>query len=242
MRLTDWRAWQASATRTAHDSRVDITPSPRAEQVPAMQRRRLSPVGQACCKLLFALDPDADLPIIHASRHGDTGKILALLDAATQSDEALSPARFSLSVHNAVLGMYSITGKSRQPLEALAACGHEFEALMSEALGYLSEREEVIVLFSDIAAPEAFLHHGDYPACASAVALRLSRRSDDDSAWTLSATPADSLSGSAPTPLEVITWLEQAGAETLVCRRQQWQLNTASSRPSSTPFSSPRAD
>lgn len=225
MRLTDWRAWQASATRTAHDSRVDITPSPRAEQVPAMQRRRLSPVGQACCKLLFALDPDADLPIIHASRHGDTGKILALLDAATQSDEALSPARFSLSVHNAVLGMYSITGKSHQPLEALAACGNEFEALMSEALGYLSEREDVIVLFSDIAAPEAFLHHGDYPACASAVALRLSRSSDDDSAWTLSATPGETLTDSAPTPLEVIAWLEQAGSETLACRRHHWQLS-----------------
>jgi hypothetical protein len=94
MRLTDWRAWQASATRTTHDGRTDITPSPRAEQVPAMLRRRLSPVGQACCKLLFTLDPKGDLPIIHASRHGDTSKILALLDSATQPQEALSPARF----------------------------------------------------------------------------------------------------------------------------------------------------
>ncbi|MDH2372914.1 beta-ketoacyl synthase chain length factor [Cobetia sp. 3AK] len=225
MRLTDWRAWQASATRTTHDGRTDITPSPRAEQVPAILRRRLSPVGQACCKLLFTLDPEGDLPIIHASRHGDTSKILALLDSATQPQEALSPARFSLSVHNAILGMYSITRQSHQPLEALAACGDEFDALMSEALGYLGEREEVIVLFSDIAAPEAFQHHGDYPEHASAVAMRLSRTSPE--APRLAALPVDAEEPArhAPTPIEVIEWLEAAGQTPLVCRRQAWQLN-----------------
>lgn len=234
MHLTDWRAWQASATRTAHDSRVEITPTPRAEQVPAMLRRRLSSVGQACCTLLSALDPHANLPVIHASRHGDTTRILALLDAATQPDEALSPARFSLSVHNAILGLYSIVSQSHQPLEAVAACGDEFEAMMSEALGYLTERDEVIVLFSDIAAPDAFIHHGDYPAHASAVAMRLSRSTVTDiGSAELSASPVSPAasqtthSPNAPTPLEVIHWLEQAEhlpEATLTCRRQHWQL------------------
>ncbi|WP_158774577.1 beta-ketoacyl synthase chain length factor [Cobetia sp. L2A1] len=230
MHLTDWRAWQASATRTAHDSRVEITPTPRAEQVPAMLRRRLSSVGQACCTLLSVLDPHANLPVIHASRHGDTTKILALLDAATQPDEALSPARFSLSVHNAILGLYSIASQSHQPLEAVAACGNEFEAMMSEARGYLTERDEVIVLFSDIAAPDAFLHHGNYPAHASAVAMRLSRTTTAGiNSAALSAHAARQVTHQdAPSPLEVIHWLEQAEhlpEATLACRRQHWQLS-----------------
>lgn len=119
-------------------------------------------------------------------------------------EQPLSPARFSMSVHNAVLGVYSIAHNHRQPLQALGACGHEFDALLTEAEGYLDAgHSSVVIVFSEGELPVTYHDHTRHPGQACAVGLRLSRQQGDGPrlAATRMDTPAE------PTPLEIIRWL-----------------------------------
>lgn len=202
LRISDWRAW------CAHDDH-DMIPSrrgillPIGSTLPRLLKRRLDAAGRATCDILHALVPHDGCPLIHASRHGDVAHTLSMLESLAQ-DIPLSPARFSMSVHNAVLGVYSIAHDHRQPLQALGACGHELDALLTEAEGYLDAgHDNVVIVFSEGELPDTYHGYTPHPGQACAVGLRLSRRVGDGPhlAATRPETPAE------PTPLEVIRWL-----------------------------------
>lgn len=197
--ISDWHAWCASETQCA---RQKIS-SPVGSTLPRLLRRRLDEVGRASCDILHALTPAHGCPLIHASRHGDVAHTLPMLESLAQ-DIPLSPARFSMSVHNAVLGVYSIAHDHRQPLQALGACGHEFDALLTEAQGYLDAgHASVVILFSEGELPETYRGHTPHPGTACAVGLRLSRQASDGPRLAANPlkTPAE------PTPLDIIRWL-----------------------------------
>lgn len=201
LRLEDWRAWSANSMSCAGDSRHDISACPSISKLPAMLRRRLDSAGRATCEILSTLDPEASCPLIHASRHGDATHTLEMLEALARG-EPISPARFSMSVHNAVLGVHSIATQHHRPLQALGACGHEFDALLYEAQGYLMEgHAAVIVAFSEGALPSAYHGYTESPASPCAVGLRLTQGPGK----TLVA--SDTPQPARPTPLDVIAWL-----------------------------------
>ncbi|HET8792023.1 MAG TPA: beta-ketoacyl synthase chain length factor [Modicisalibacter sp.] len=224
--LQDWRAWQpgrASHADSHDDPRLSVAERPKGASVPAMLRRRLNDMGRAVCDMLTELDPGAECVLLHASRHGDGERTLEMLyDLAEESP--LSPARFSLSVHNAILGVHSIASDNRRSLQAVAASGGEWAALLSEARGYLADGEtQVIAVFSDAPVPARFTDHVAMPAEAAAVALRLSCHSGR----TIEAQPASHASfkqANEPQPSDVIGWL--LGEAPLVCpvRRISWSL------------------
>ncbi|EWG98961.1 hypothetical protein Q427_27645 [Halomonas sp. BC04] len=183
-----------------------------------MLRRRLDAAGRATCEILATLDPGSDFPLVHASRHGDTTHTLSMLEALELGDP-LSPTRFSMSVHNAVLGVHSIARQHHRPIQALGACGDEFDALLHEALGYLVEgHQAVVAVFSEGPLPSAYDGCTEHPGTACAVGMRL----------TL--TPgrrlmaSDSVHTAHPTPLEVISWLN--GDVSYLDGRQRWQLES----------------
>lgn len=202
--ISDWRAWCASETQCA--SLQQSISSPVGSTLPGLLRRRVDAAGRATCDILHALAPVDGCPLIHASRHGDVAHTLAMLESLAE-EQPLSPARFSMSVHNAVLGVYSIAHNHRQPLQALGACGHEFDALLSEAEGYLDAgHPNVVIVFSEGELPALYHDHTRHPGHACAVGLRLSRQQGDGP--RLAATRLDA--PAEPTPLEIIRWL--AGA------------------------------
>ncbi|OHV10556.1 beta-ketoacyl synthase chain length factor [Kushneria phosphatilytica] len=174
--LRDWRAWLPGST-VATDPRIDASERPEAEHIPAMLRRRLTPLGRAVCVMLHALGSDAEtLPVLHASRHGDGHRPLDMLDTIA-SGEGVSPARFSLSVHNAIVGVHSIASGHHAPMAAIAAAGDEFAALLEESLGYLADgQSEVIAVFSDSPLPTRYRAADIAPETPAAVALRFSCR------------------------------------------------------------------
>ena len=93
-------------------------------------------------------------------------------EAALAEGDVLSPARFGMSVHNAILGVHSIANDNRRSLQALAASGDELAALFSEARGYLAEGEaRVIAVFSDAPVPARFIEHTPPSRGTAAVAL-----------------------------------------------------------------------
>lgn len=221
--LQDWRAWQPG--RAPHeDTRLSVESRPGGSSVPAMLRRRLNGPGRAVCDMLAELDPHASSVLLHASRHGDGERTLEMLYALAD-ETPLSPARFGMSVHNAIIGAHSIASGNRRSLQAIAASGAEMAALFSEARGYLSEGErQVIVVFSDAPVPERFSPYVAEPTDTAAVALRLSF----EKGRTLQAVPAGEsalVTPRSPQPSDVIAWL--LGEAALICphRRLAWILS-----------------
>lgn len=127
-------------------------------QIPAMQRRRFSMLGKGVMRAVFvALEGQAGLPAVFASRHGDTHQTLGLLETLARK-EPLSPAAFSLSVHNAVAGLYSIARKDTSPLSSIAASQGLLVNSLFEAVPLLAEYERVLCVLYDAPLPELYCH------------------------------------------------------------------------------------
>ena len=212
--IEDWVAWTADSAftiRSGHALHERIGES----VVPRLLRRRLDVTGRAACDAIAVLDNRKDQPLIHASRHGGVSSSLDMLQAL-QDGDPVSPGSFAMSVHNAVLGVYSIATQHRGPTLALGACGREFDALVNEARGYLAGGQEaVIVLFSETEIPQSIKPHTRYPAFPCLVALKLTSGGGSSPMNDTSTAPA------CPTPLDVIRWLNEDGAPRVSQQRGQ---------------------
>lgn len=129
----DWNAWGAG-------QRSIGTYSPKVpDSVPKMMQRRLSPLARAVFNAADqCLAHDENLPIVFSSAHGEVSKSLEMLKAI-QTGEELSPAAFSLSVHNAIAGLFSITYANQQEITVIAPGLEGIAPAFIEALGLLQE-------------------------------------------------------------------------------------------------------
>ena len=91
------------------------------DKVPPLLRRRFGTLGKcAMMSALQVLDENESIPGVFSSRHGDTALTLSLLEEMGR-DEPMSPTGFSLAVHNAVSGLFSIARKDTSMVTSLAA-------------------------------------------------------------------------------------------------------------------------
>ena len=136
----DWTAWAAVPTPLTDDGQPDVS------FLPAMQRRRLSRLARMVFAVATPLtEGQPSMPLVYASRHGETPRTFAILsDLARQ--EALSPTQFSLSVHNAVIGLWSILQNDGSEMTALAAEGDGLEHAVMEAALLLAEGAPAVLL------------------------------------------------------------------------------------------------
>lgn len=146
----DWADW-AENRRT-----VEPEGTPLARAVPAMTRRRLTRWGRLALEVATALDGhlSARAPVIFSSRHGDTQRTEQLLRNLAL-EEPLSPTAFSLSVHNAALGIFTIIRQITAPSLAVAAGHDTFAHAWLEAQTWLHQ-----------GAPQVLLVHADEPLSA----------------------------------------------------------------------------
>lgn len=198
--IEDWVAWTA-------DSAFVIPPAHALDArsvepiLPRMLRRRLNATGRAACEAVALLDDGNNQPLIHASRHGDVSSSLNMLQGLNAGDP-VSPASFSMSVHNAVLGVYSIASQHHGPTLALGACGNEFDALINEARGYLAcGHDSVIALLSEGDIPLAYQPYTESPAHPCVIAFKLTNNSGAPLPDYPACNPV------RPTPLDIISWL-----------------------------------
>tara|TARA_R110001599_G_scaffold320692_1_gene531038 strand:- start:80 stop:748 length:669 start_codon:yes stop_codon:yes gene_type:complete len=216
--LEDWRGWLPEETVVINKPSHPIS-AQLGRGLPAMLRRRLDDTGRATCDILSELDPDADSPLVHASRHGDTIDTLAMLENL-QHGNPTSPARFAMSVHNAILGVHSIARSHHRPLQALGACGDEFDAILYESYGYLVEgHPAVVAVFSEGPLPAAYQGYTEHPGTACVVGMRLTL----DRGRELTATKP--VHCAYPTPITVMNWLN--GDAAYLDGRHRWQLGQA---------------
>lgn len=178
-----WLEWcknppQESCTTSHSNYSADSIDS---SAIPAMLRRRLSPMGRAATSCLMPLlsnlnNSSTSTPIIFASRHGETSRTHKMLTEIA-ANELLSPTAFSLSVHNAICGIISINQKVTANITAIAANGDELMATLTEALGLLnsSDCSEVLCVLCDTPLPDNYQSYCQQPHSPYALAFTISK-------------------------------------------------------------------
>ena len=149
-----WRAWAKAPAP------LPATGSPDAKFLPAMLRRRCTPLTRTMLTAAFGCaEPDelARLRTVFASRHGSINESIGLLENVVRR-EKLSPATFSHTVHNAQAGLFSIAAGNRAASSSLSAQEDTWTAAWIEALCFLERdpREPVLVVIGDVPLAETF--------------------------------------------------------------------------------------
>ena len=150
----DWAMWLNAPTPLNEPFE-----KPEIKGVPPLLRRRFNLVGRcAMGAILNLLQTDDGIPCVFASRHGDTATTLALLENMGKS-ESMSPTSFSLAVHNAVSGLYTIACKNTQPVTAIAATeGLTINALF-ETIGQCQNAERILCIIYDAPLPDLYQNY-----------------------------------------------------------------------------------
>lgn len=135
---------------------------PAVKLMPPMLRRRASPAGKLALEAAYAVqstlasDTSPALPVVFASRHGECARSVELLQQLAMQ-APLSPTSFSLSVHNAAAGLFSIARQAQGNAIAIAAGASTIEHAVIEACGLLADgAQQVLLVASDDRPPDIF--------------------------------------------------------------------------------------
>ncbi|BCQ58854.1 3-oxoacyl-ACP synthase [Pseudomonas sp. Boi14] len=148
-------AWQAWSRQPALPENSDAAPD--VSFLPAMQRRRLSRLARMAFSVGWPLAEGLEqLPLVFISRHGETPRTFEILSDLA-AEQPLSPTQFSLSVHNAVIGLWSIMRGETSEMTALAAAGDGLEHGLLEAATLLADgAPHVLLVITEEQPPEAY--------------------------------------------------------------------------------------
>ena len=174
----EWEQWSRTPTRLQ-----DSNEAPDVSFLPAMQRRRLGRMARKAFAVGWPLsDGHERMPLVFVSRHGETPRTFDILrDLA--ADEPMSPTQFSLSVHNAVIGLWSILRGETSEMTALAAAGDGLEYGAFEAAALLAEgAPAVLLVVTEEQPPHAYARWIDDVPFPYAVGLLLTPGNE----WQLS--------------------------------------------------------
>lgn len=147
------------------------TPKPDVSFIPPLERRRLTGVERAALAVAWQVRTDAPLPVVFASRWGEIGVTVKLMQQF-HADGEMSPAGFSASVHNAAPGAFSLLTRDKAPYTAIAAGERSLESGLLEALAW---QQNVLFVYAEEATPAFYRPAFDQPQRACAVAVRFTR-------------------------------------------------------------------
>ena len=197
--------------------------------VPAMQRRRLSPFAKMALQVAYnaTLQGTQDCPVVFASRHGDlhrTSKIIT--DMVTEHE--ISPTSFGLSVHNAVVGLWSILTSNQNEMNAISAGKDSFLAALIETCAHLKTHpvESLLVIYADQVLPAPYDVYQDEQQADVALGFRvsLSPLSDETSiAIDLSPSQNEASNTDNLQALQFIDWLTSEQPSLTLGHSMQWQ-------------------
>ncbi|PCJ59702.1 MAG: hypothetical protein COA79_09870 [Planctomycetota bacterium] len=173
-----WHAWLPAADEHI-DNNLDTinisTDAPDFAFIPALTRRRLSfltKISLYVTDKCFGSQNTEKIQIIFASQHGELQSSIKLLNSIA-SEETLSPALFSLSVHNAAAGVFTILSKNTSPHCFVSAGEDTFLSSIMEAVGFLSEDKpiKVLLIIADDQVPAEYKRF--YPDYRNSFAIGL---------------------------------------------------------------------
>jgi hypothetical protein len=146
MPVAHWSSWSASSE----------TP-PDASFIDPMVRRRLSSLSRAALKVAHDCtgaphhqEAHEAVRVVFASRHGELRRTTDILHAIT-AEEPVSPNAFSLSVLNAMSGIFGIARRDRSPATAISASAESLGYALLEAHAQYTKQPSppVLVVYAD---------------------------------------------------------------------------------------------
>lgn len=190
--LARWAAWAPGLDSTedwacGNGQSADSKPGPALDWLPPMQRRRLPVLARGAFHVArrAAGEWAGDAPIVLASRHGEPSRTLGLLGALADG-EPLSPAAFSLSVHNAISGQLGIALGNQSPASSVALAGDGLSGALIEALCLKQPGKPVLVVIYEAPLPEPYQPYSRSEPIPWALALLLD---DSGTRYQLRSTP-----------------------------------------------------
>ncbi len=201
---------------------------PNAKFLPAMLRRRCTPLTRIMLTAAYGCCDESDLGevrTVFASRHGSINESIGLLEAIAASGR-VSAATFSHSVHNAQAGLYSIAADNRQASSSLAGNEDSFPTAFLESLTHLqrSPRQKVLMVMGDVPLAPTFASLIEEPPASYAVALLLATTGHGPRvALDLEAANATAAGPAWPAAFEFLRWLRgQAPELAMNTPRRRW--------------------
>ncbi|MET0182553.1 MAG: beta-ketoacyl synthase chain length factor [Caulobacterales bacterium] len=159
-----------------------------SSEIPTALRRRMPPFAREtvrACLRLMRQAPESDLVL--SSNYGDIAGAASLLSDLARA-ELLSPATFSLSVHNAPAGLIGQSLGARSSHTAIAANGASLAAGLLDAYLRLAsgDAKTVVVVATDLPAPDIYVQFDeDGPAAHLGLLLTLPNSTNETSAKLL---------------------------------------------------------
>jgi hypothetical protein len=200
-------------------------------RVPKMLKRRLSPLAKTVfCAANQCIDEHMIVPAVFSSSHGELAKSFSMMEML-EAGEEISPTTFSLSVHNAIAGLFSIAWQNQLQCTVVASGEEGLAAAFIEAIGLLQEgAEQVLLVFYDEPLPDF------YPSApfklstdeSSALALRIAK-SGEGHTLRMSSLPLTGNDGEQPVQLmALVRFLAGPQAQlTLKTPRHSWRWEKA---------------
>jgi hypothetical protein len=171
--LESWIGW----LQRKHE--LAITTKPSLKKIPLMLRRRFTAIGKYSVEAATPLlSENEHIPLVFASRHGDVDLTLSLLNDIS-NDEPLSPTGFSLAVHNAVSGLFSIARNDKSATTAISASDNLIPLALLEAVTQLQESEHVLCIICESVLPDIYKPFASSSPFTYAIAIVLSREEGD---------------------------------------------------------------
>lgn len=170
----DWQQWlQNPGTIEEPMGKVSLS------QFPAMLRRRFGALGKcAMGAALPIVELDEAISSIFASRYGDMALALTLLEDIAKK-EPMSPTSFSLAVHNAVSGLFTIGRNDTSAVTSIAAMDGLLLQALFEAIGQLQNANRVLCVVYDVPLPDFFKHYSPGEPFPYALAFVVSNTDGD---------------------------------------------------------------
>ncbi len=215
-----WLAWSRG------DLSLKRGGEPALRAMAPMLRRRAGFLSKMALEVAYrCLDKKTNVPMVFCSRHGESVRSVGLLSDLANG-ALLSPTSFSLSVHNAAAGLFSIARLDHAASTALAAGRSSVEHAVIEACGLLSEGEpEVLLVVCDCPLPPVYADFEDCHEQPFAWAWLLGPPAEEFCAlsWRASEESDAHKPERLPGGLEILRFLlRRDPALERVCDRRRW--------------------
>ena len=216
----EWLVWAFDDRPIAGRSTPSIRP------MPSILRRRAGFLGKMALEVAYqCLGARTGVPTVFSSRHGEASRSAdLLLDLARGLP--LSPTSFSLSVHNAAAGLFSIARGDRAPNMALAAGTSSVEHAVIEACGLISEgAPAVLLVVYDCPLPALYSEFEDCHEQPYAWAWLMEPAADEvlSLRWEAGSDVCPPRSKRTPPGLEVLRfYLRKDSALERICNERRW--------------------
>ena len=147
--LRDPTGWAVAPTGLAAPA---LLPPAERRRAGAIVKLSMAVADQACTQA--GVDPHT-LATVFTASSGDAANCHALCEALASAERAVSPTRFTNSVHNAAAGYWHIATTSRAPSSSLCAHDASFGAGLLEALTQsIALGRAVLLVAGDVPYPE----------------------------------------------------------------------------------------